>query len=841
MGNLGNCLMKIKLYIAIIFISLCGNAVLAENIISQGQSPDKTIALDLVLENNTLFYQVTKNSDVVVQKSKLGIETSLEDFSTGLTFQSTSTNQIDETYTLPSGKRSAYSNKCNEIRTVFSKSGKNIEIVFRVYNDGVAFRYVLQGSGNVSIISEQSECVIPEKKKIYTQTYSKDYKESFQETDWDIISCLSYSALPALVETSNSYVLLSEAMVNGNYAGAKLSADENTNAFVYQTSGTINTSLPFKSPWRTLTIGSLETIVETIMFENLNDAASISDISWVKPGRAAWSYGGEDTSGYLDFDNIKKYIDWANEMGWEYFTLDKGWQNNSSISLSQVVNYAIPKGVGVFIWVNQHSLPATETDLRKMLANWKSQSVKGLVVDFWEDDSQEMMKKYDLLLKLASEQKLLLNFRSCTKPNGLRRTWPHLLTSEAVSGNVYYARNPELISSSHNINSAIIRNSLGATDYAPIDFAEKNGRVLQATTWAHQLALSVVFESGVQHIMDAPDNLKYNISKDFLKTLPAAWDDTKCLNAELGNYVCIARRKNNDWHIASLTTEAGTAGIPLSFLSEGKKYNAYIYKDGGCPSEIDFEYKADLSSADKITVPMLKNGGLAILLSESSNHAKPLHLTYEAESEDNLIPFGVSVKTDNDSLCSAGKYVAGIGKGRALTFQKITVPETGTYALTFYFTADSHNTAYIKVNEKNATWREYSFIATGKESGGGLAHKTIFVELESGMENTIEFGNNSDYAPNLDRITLYKYGNESTDIEQIEDNKIKADIFTKDKTIVIEQQNETGCYAIYNSLGQLFAEGRFNGIISIPVANSGIYVVKLYSEILNCSEKVIIK
>ena len=837
---------KINLYKNIVWlaISFFSHSAFAENVITSVKSPDGSITLNVLLDESIASYEIFRNTDLIVEKSKLQINTSIGDFSTGLAFISTSSNAIDETYSLPSGKKSSYVDECNEIKAVFDKSGKQLEIVFRVYDDGVAYRYTLAGSGNLSILSESSECIIPEKKKIYAQTYSRDYKNPFEEKDWSRMGCINNSSLPVLIETTNNYALLSEAMVNGNYSGAKLSVNELTGAFVFQLNGNVTTALPFKSPWRTLMIGSLETIVESTILDNLNETRAAGDITWIKPGRAAWNYGGEDTSDYLNLNNIRTYIDWANEMGWEYFTLDRGWQNSRRFTLNQVINYANSKSVGVFIWVNQSFLPDNETQMRTTLQGWKNQGVKGLKVDFWESDSQSMMKKYDLLLRIALEQKLLLNFHSGTKPTGLRRTWPHLLTSESVSGNIYYARNPEVITSSHNINSAIIRNSLGATDYAPVDFADKNGRLLQSTTWAHQLALSVVFESGIQHIMESPDNLRYNISKDFLSTLPVSWDDTRCLEAIPEEYVSIARRKNDDWYLASLTNEARTVEIPLGFLSSDKTYNAYIYKDGESPSEITFEYKEGLKSNDKITLSILNNGGFAICLSPSSNYSKPVFQRYEAESSDNIIPFGVPVKIDEDSLCSGNKYVASIGKGRSLTFQKITVPQTATYALTFYYMSDSHCSAYIKVNGNSNTQQECVFANTGKESGSGLAHKTIFVELDAAIENTIEFGNDTDYAPNLDRITIAKHGEGYTGIESIEEYKeykIRGNVYTNEKNIIIEQESETN-YTIYNSLGQPLQKGYFGGgVMSVPVSNSGIYIVRMQTGQLEISEKVIIK
>ncbi len=819
---------------------VCNINIQADNMVAQVSSPNGSIKLELFLDASAaMHYQVSKDSEIIISKSKLGIQTSISDFMTGLNFNTVTSKAIDESYSLPSGKKSTYMNKCNEITASFTQSGHTLQVIVRAYNEGVAFRYRMEGSGNITVNSELSECKIENAGQLFAQTYSKNYKNITEEPDLEILGCVQkHISLPLLAKTTTNYVLITEAMVNGEYAASQLTFNEETQAFRYQPVGSVTAAMPFQTPWRTLFIGSLNVMAESTMLENLNTPTAMTDLSWIKPGRAAWNYGGEDTSDYLSSGNIYAYIDWAKEMGWEYFSLDRGWSNK--ITLSQIINYATSKGIGIFIWVNQSTLSANKTDLQKTLANWKSLGVKGLKVDFWEDDSQTMMKKYDLLLQVASEQKLMLDFQSSTKPSGLRRTWPHLLTTEAVLSNAYYATSPAVISAEHNISSAIIRNVLGSTDYCPVDFAYKNGRILYGTTWAHQLALSVVFESGIQHINDAPGNITYNISADFLKKLPAAWDDVKCLEAEPKKYYTIARKKGEDWFVASLNRESRNMEINLSFLTPGKTYSAYIYKDGSCPSEMLFEYKENLTSSDKIALFLATNGGTAMILSPLTSYTKMVSDKYEAEAANNIIPFGVAVKTDIDSLCSNKQYVSSIGKGRSLTFQKIRVPQSGTYAVTFYYMAEANRYAYLKVNGKDESWREYTFVGTGTESGSALGIKTIIVDLQANTDNVIEFGNYNDYAPALDRISILRSGSSSTGVEDIKNSK-SADIYPIDDQIVIECETFT-TYKIYNTIGQLIINGEFNGGTEmIPTPGKGIYIVRIEADNMDYSKKIIIK
>lgn len=819
-----------------------GLVLCADNVVTTIQSPDGSMILELLQnEEKALFYRVNKDGTELIAKSALGIETSVGDFTTALETGETVFAQVDENYPLFSGKKSVCRNKYNEMKLPLTRDEKSMNLVIRMYDDGVAYRYELDGSGQLSVISELSECNPVGKERIYSQVYSADYKSIVEESDWGRESCLKHTSLPLLVQSGESYVMISEAGVDGSYAAAKLFTNDETHAFVYGiTGGRVETVLPFRSPWRMMIIGSLEDIVNSDLPGNLNATTTLGDLSWIKPGRAAWSYGGDDTSGYLSEDRIYEYIDWAAEMGWEYFTLDRGWEE-AEISLSNIISYASKKQVGLFVWVNQNKLPADDTSLRNRLLNWKNIGVKGIKVDFWEDDTQEMMMRYDQILRLAAEQKLLLDFHSCTKPVGWQRTWPHLLTTEAVLSNAYYAESPNIITAAHNTNSAIMRGSLGAVDYAPVDFASRNGKINNGTTWAHQLALSVVFESGLQHINDAPNNFRYHVAKGFLRNLPVAWDDSNCLEAVMDSAFTVARRKGNDWYVAALTTGAREWNVKLDFLDSDKTYNAYVYRDGTCSSDLQFEYKEGFRSTDDLSLQLLAYGGATVLLSPSADYDKPDFIKYEAESSDNLIPFGVAIRMDVDSLCSGNEYVASIGNGRSLTFRKVLVPQSGTYALTFYYTSAVSRFAYVKVNDKVETRKEYTFYSTGADTGSGLGMKTVLVELDAATENTIEFGCDMDYAPAVDRIELSWIDAGETSIDDVENDSEHGNVYTHDRQIIMEQSGETH-YVLFNSMGQRLEAGSFTGgKWTIPVAEAGVYLLQMDVDGVFDAVKVLVK
>jgi len=253
------------------------------------------------LENSQLFYQVKKDQTILISKSRLGIITSTNDFTTNLTFGASTTRSVNETYTLPSGKKSQYLNNYNELN-VSLFNGTNLNVIFRVFDDGVAFRYELPGSGKVTVLSELSEFVIAGFKNSWAQKYYKDYS-MFYESDLlqENICNKSFSALTLIKSENQNYFLITEAANNGDYSVSQLKADAQTGTFYFDKIGAVNATLPLSTPWRVAITGSLPVILESVMIQNLNPNTSITDISWIKPGKVAWAWGGEDADSRVDF------------------------------------------------------------------------------------------------------------------------------------------------------------------------------------------------------------------------------------------------------------------------------------------------------------------------------------------------------------------------------------------------------------------------------------------------------------------------------------------------------------------------------------------------------------
>jgi alpha-glucosidase len=404
-----------------------------------------------------------------------------------------------------------------------------------------------------------------------------------------------------LAKTPNDvWLLLSEAAVYASTYASHVRGDGDGLLRLEADRGGASGVTPFVTPWRVAMVGaSLAPIVESTLIENLNPASELDDTSWIESGRSAWSWwSGDSTS---DYDTQVEYVDFAASQGWEYYLCDEGWQESW---MPDLVDYASSKGVGIWLWINGDEMDS-EDKVRANLERWAGWGIKGVKVDYVFDQ----LETYDLVARIAAEHHIMVNFHGCTKPSGERRRYPHLMTREAIYGAEQY-KTGHGPSASFNAILPFTRNVQGPMDYTPVTYSD-NGH---ETTWAHQTALDVVFESGVQHLADSPPSYEDNIAKDFLAACPAAWDQTRLLEGEPGSHVTLARRKGMEWYVGAISGgEARTASIDLGFLGAGE-YDAELYRDGDSDTEQVREEKT-VTREMVLEVPLRAHGGAALRLS----------------------------------------------------------------------------------------------------------------------------------------------------------------------------------------------------------------------------------
>lgn len=591
----------------------------------------------------SLHFAVFSAGKAVVGISPAGIVTGVDSYTSGLSYLSSSTASIHETYSMVSGKKLQYNNNANETTLNFSESGApDLSVIARAYDDGFAFRYSI-ASADLSVSSESTGYQVPTGSECVHMSYTNTYEGKFYTDSIEDVS--GSQAVPFLYSTPDgTNVLLMEAALSGDndsYAGTMLKPAADGSgllnvSFTNDQSGTVTADTDtFTSPWRCAVVGTYSDIIETQLFENLNDASAISDTSWITPGATTWTW--LNGSGCSDGDVYMKYIDLAAEMGWKYVLLDEGWQPKVNGSYSgyyswfpTVCKHAVEKGVGLLVWTNYslvNSDDPTASNYVGKIADWVNaskvtdstgktvQAIKGIKADFFNSESQNIMKDYKMISQECIKLNLVVNYHGANKPTGERRTYPNVIAREGIYGNEHSD-----VSATQNCLLPFTRGAAGPTDYTPLLYDD--GSDLVST---NQLsALAVLLECGIPCFADAAENYRASNLYSWFKNMPAAWADTKLLDADLGSYVAEARKSRDtdvakgaaEWYASAICTDARDATFNLSFLDSDKTYYAWIYQDGDTNNDCSVSLK-EVTGADTLTVPMRKNGGCNIKFTPS--------------------------------------------------------------------------------------------------------------------------------------------------------------------------------------------------------------------------------
>ena len=560
-------------------------------------SPDMDICV--IVSDSTLK---VKYKDEIVQQVRIDVE--------GLTDWSVSNLQKDS-YNMLSGKRSECTNYYNEL-VYDGADGK--ALVVRAYHDGVAFRMV-DGDEDISY-------VIPDGQKRWLQRLKTDYEGFYPESTSAVNGRYGY---PALVEYADGvFGLITESGIGHGNSCSFLTCSGQDYTVTYTDSIDMG-----PHPWRIIMLGSLADIVESTLVTDLADECKIEDASWIKPGVSSWIYWAYNHSS-KDFKKVKEYIDLAHDMHWPYTLIDWEWDEMANGGkIEDAMAYARKKGVKVNLWYNSGTswvgpgAPGPQDRLRtkeareREMARLEQMGATGIKVDFFLPDNREMVDYYLDILEDAARHHLLVDFHGCTIPRGWSRTWPNLMSMEAVYGAEWYNNNRRMTNAAaaHNATLPFTRNVIGPMDYTPCTFTDSQNPHI--TTDCHELALPILFESGLQHMADRPEaylKLPEPI-RNLLSGLPSAWDDTRLLAGYPGESAVIARRSGDTWYIAGIngTENEITLTPDYSRIAEGITIVTLITDNGGEPGK-GFKIESDVTPAP-LTLPA--RGGFVAVVSNS--------------------------------------------------------------------------------------------------------------------------------------------------------------------------------------------------------------------------------
>jgi hypothetical protein len=618
-------------------------------------SPDGRLSVEIKMnENGTPVYSISRQGRSVVANSGLGLISDTFDLSRSLDLIDVSQGTlVDESYEMIQGKRKIRNYTANQKTFTFTgQSSDTLEIVFQVSNDGVGFQYRMpsQRSEPVSLQEERTFFKLPSESKAWltpmavVNTGWSQTNPSYEEYYEIVIEAGTPSTLgvgwsyPALFQTPDSdWVLITESGMDGNYPGTRLRtiSDDGLYQVGYPDEEEVVTDgirgplfdTPWRSPWRVIAVGDLETIVESTLGTDLADATSYEDLSYIESGRASWSWAKlKDAS--VNYDRQIEFIDYAADMGWDYTLIDVNWdQNIGYVRIQELVNYAREKGIGIWLWYNSSgdwntspytpkSALLTREDRVAEFSRLQDMGVRGIKIDFFPGDGQSSLQYYIDILTDAHDHELMVNTHGSTIPRGWHRTYPNLMTMESVKGFEFktFEQANQNEAPSHATILPFTRNVFDPMDYTPMSLDEIPG-IDRVTTSVQELAHPIIFLSGVQHFAETAEGMETvpDYIKNTVKKIPAAWDETRFVDGFPGEFVIIARRTGDRWIIAGINGEEESKSVEFTLPFLQNSVEGELITDGDDLMSYNREVISH-SQGDTYSVEMNSNGGFVMVL-----------------------------------------------------------------------------------------------------------------------------------------------------------------------------------------------------------------------------------
>lgn len=607
-------------------------------------SPDKGLSVQLFQPaDGSVMMRLSHDGKLLMDSIGIGLKTDRREWKDSLKIKADAKPaMIGTVYTMVTGKRIECRNNATECTySLTNAAGDVLSLHVRAYDDGLAFQYILpEADADENILAEYTSYSIPEGTRRWMQNYEPAGYEAFypQTTNGQKISWRQQRTrdwgYPALIHptvTEPDFMLITEANIRRGHCGSYMNNDAFIGRFDVRLA---DEQLPvgdtsWESPWRLVIAGTLADIVESTLVTDVADPSKIEDASWIEPGPVAWIYWANN-HGSQDYKIVTEYMDLAKAMGWKYNLIDAEWDlMKNGGNIEDALAYSREIGVKSMIWYNSstnwvgNGAPTPYWKLNKPEDREKEftwlneQGVVGTKVDFFRGDKVEDMDYYIDLMESAAAHKLMINFHGATIPRGWQRTYPNMMSVEGVYGAEWYNNGPTLTprAAVHNATLPFTRNVVGPMDYTPGTFTDSQHEHI--TTHGHELALTVLFESALQHMPDRPSaylELLPDQVREFLSALPTAWFDTKLLAGYPGDNAVIARRYGDTWYIAGIngTEEARDLTFSLERL-EKHGDSMWIARDGD--SDREFKLEEQKAPADqKITIPCRARGGFVIKL-----------------------------------------------------------------------------------------------------------------------------------------------------------------------------------------------------------------------------------
>lgn len=643
-----------KALLPVLFLlCLCARAADAQSIPSL-RSPDGRIAID-VHTGERLSYDVLLNGKALLQDSPISMK--IEQQTLGIQPKVLVAKQRSVDQKIEPVVRQKFAvirERYNELRL---EMAGNYAIVFRAYNEGVAYRI------ETSLPQPQVKVVAEEVNFNFAGAYSVYYPQEesfFSHNEREFlylplkdIAPGAIASLPAVVDTREGTKLaIAEADVD-DYPGLWLRGNNSNSLSAvfppYPLKETLSRDRDYRVteaadyialttgtrtfPWRVIGIAERDgDLITNQLVYLLARPSQIMDTSWIKPGKVAWDWWNANNIDGVDFKSgintqtYKYYIDFASKYGIEYIILDEGWYKLGhqlevvpEMNIEELVAYGRQKKVGIILWTVWKTL---DDEFDAALTQFERWGVKGIKVDFMQRDDQKVMNFYTRVCREAAKHKLLVDFHGAIRPATMTRTWPNLINTEGVKG-LENNKWSDLVTPKHDVTLPFTRMFLGPLDYTPgamrngtkATFAKIFNQPMSQGTRCHQLAIYVVYEAPLQMLADSPSNyLREPEAMEFLGPVPSVWDETKVIDAKIGEYVIVARRSGREWYLGAMTDWTPREfEIDLSFLPEGN-LQLDAYQDGLNADRYGSDYKrvkSQVTKSTKLKLKLAAGGGWA--------------------------------------------------------------------------------------------------------------------------------------------------------------------------------------------------------------------------------------
>jgi len=627
-------------------------------------SPNEKLRVEISI-GNRVSYTIQSEADTVISPSFISMKLENKIFGYKPTIKGTKRTCVSNTIQSPFYKRSQIKDNYNELRLIFKE---NFELVFRAYNEGMAYRFISTEKKDFLVIDEEAEFNLGYNSNAFVpyvrnnaKTYEGQFFNSFENVYSDITlnqwdkARLAFS--PIVVSRNNSKkIAIAESdlisypgmflynpdqslTLKGKFATYPLKEAQSKYNIVQmkveERKNHIAECRGNKSfPWRIVIVANNDNeLADNDMVYKLASPSKVNDVSWIKPGKVAWDWWNDLNLSGVDFktginnETYKYYIDFASRNKIEYVILDDGWSVRGSNDLFQVVpeidlkdliTYATERNVGLILWAGYISF---NKNIEGVCKHYSELGIKGFKIDFMDRDDQSMVEFHTRVAEIAAKYKLLIDFHGTYKPTGLNRTYPNVINFEAVHG-LEQLKFPMTVDQvTYDVTVPFIRQIAGPMDYTQgamrnstkDNFRPVFSEPMSQGTRCRQLATYVIFESPLNMLCDSPTSYeKEQECTNFITSVPTVWDNTVAVDGKLGEYIVMARQKAENWYLGALTNwDARTLEVDLSFLQTGN-YAAEVFKDGLNADKKASDYKKEIiqiGKERKLKISMAPGGG----------------------------------------------------------------------------------------------------------------------------------------------------------------------------------------------------------------------------------------